>query len=172
MHPAFQRRLEGDLFHVFFPAQNCPVQMRGGPARRHGIGEKFRQFFRGGRRVVVATCAKRRELSALVVEYQITVHHRAHAERRKFRNGRAVARENVVREFFVRVLHPRDDVCERVRPDPVLEFVFPVVAARRQRLVVLADEHRLDPRGAEFDAERTAARFYDIFYIFHHGFLP
>ena len=172
MHPAFQRRLEGDLFHVFFPAQNCPVQMRGGPARGHGIGEKFCQCFRGGRRVVVAPCAKRRELSALVVEYQITVHHRAHAERRKFRNGRAVARENVVREFFVRVLHPRDDVGERVRPDPVLEFVFPVVAARRQRLVVLADEHRLDPRGAEFDAERTAARFYDIFYIFRHGFLP
>ena len=69
-----------------------------------------------------------------------------------------VAALHISRQAVERVLDAEPDLCEVVRPDAVLQLILPAVARRSQRLTGFIDQHHLDIRRAELEAEGRAAR--------------
>ena len=133
------------------------VEMRDRPAQRHVVLEQIGKLRRGPAGRGVAPGAERHELVPILVEGQISVHHRRDAD------GRETGRTHAIPELGVRagrrvcLLHPLPDRIQRVRPGLVDVLVLPAGATRGQRDLVVADDDRLDPGGAQLDAEDTLA---------------
>ena len=119
--------------------------------------EQPRQFARSFARHCVAPGAELRQLLPFRVEDEITVHHRGNADAAKLFKRHAIFFTHVALQFRIRALHARPYVVQMIRPHAVLQAVLPAIAARRNRLMVFANQNRLNPRRTQLDAEHRAA---------------
>ena len=158
VHIARERREEVDLPGRRLAVQDGLIEMRDAPALRYIEGKLLRERVGRLARDVVAPRAESRELPPVACKRQIAVHHRADADAAERLERRLVARGDLRLDLREAGLDPGPDLLEIIRPDPVLELVLPAIARRRERPAILADEHRLDVRRAELDAERRLAR--------------
>ncbi len=69
------------------------------------------------------------------------------------RKGVCVLVGNLFAEVPIALLQATPDIFETVRPDAIFVPVFPIMTPRRDRRMVLADQHRFDPSRAELNAE-------------------
>ena len=132
--------------------------MRDAPALRYIEGKLLRERVGRLARDVVAPRAESRELPPVLAKRQIAVHHRADADAAERLERRLELRGDLRLDLRETGLDPGPDLLEIIRPDPVLELVLPAIARRCERSAILADEHRLDVRRAELDAERRLSR--------------
>ncbi len=127
------------------------------PAQRDVLVEQLREPLRrraGGR---VAPGAERDQELAVRVEGEVAVHHGGDAQGGQPGGGGAVPSLGVTEQRGDRGLQARPDVVQGVRPHPVHQLVLPGVPAGGQHLSVRGDEHRLDARGAQLDAQDGVA---------------
>src|SRR4051812_48372292 len=63
--------------------------------------------------------------------------------------------ENLLAKLPITLLQACPDIFETVRPDAIFVSVFPIIASRRDRCMILADQHRLDASRAELNAKNS-----------------
>src|SRR4029077_16906008 len=61
--------------------------------------------------------------------------------------------ENLLAKLPITLLQACPDIFEAVCPDAIFVSVFPIIASRRDRCMILADQHRLDASRAELNAK-------------------
>ncbi len=121
----------------------------------------------------VAPGAKRDEQVAVLVECHVAVHHGAEADGANGLERGVVLLKNLVAELPIALLQACPNIFEAVGPDAVFVAVFPLMASRGDRRMILADQHRLDARRAELDAKSGLSAlncFLDVVLI--HVLLP
>src|SRR6266542_6719652 len=77
-------------------------------------------------------------------------------------NGRergVVLLRNLTAELPITILQACPNIFEAVCPDAVLISVFPLMASRCDRQMILADQHRFDASRSEFDAKNGPSTF-------------
>ncbi len=94
---------------------------------------------------------------AVPVQGDVAVHHAAEADGADGLERDVVLGSHVLGERSIALLQAGPDIVQAVGPDAVFVLVFPVVAARRNRRVIVADQHGLDTRRTELDAQRGFA---------------
>src|SRR5512138_574797 len=82
------------------------------------------------------------------------MHHGAEADPTDAPQRQAIFLADLPVKVLVAVLQARPNVLQAVRPDAILESVFPFMTPRGERQMVLTDQHRLDAGRAELDAEK------------------
>ena len=158
VHIPGERREEVDLPGRRLAVQDGLIEMRDAPALRYIEGKLLRERVGRLARDVVAPRAESRELPPVACKRQIAVHHRADADAAERLERHLELRGDLRLDLRETGLDPGPDLLEIIRPDPVLELVLPAIARRCERPAILADEHRLDVRRAELDAERRLSR--------------
>jgi hypothetical protein len=73
-------------------------------------------------------------------------------------------------EVAIAFLQAGPNIFETVRPDAVFVPVFPLMAARGDRRMILADQHRLDARRAKLNAQNGLSTF-NAFWISYRSML-
>ena len=146
VHIACERRDKVDLLCMFLPVQECLIEVGNAPTLRDVELQLFREDVRRRARHIVPPCTELCKLLPLPVKRKITVHHRADSDRANLRERHMIARLYTCGKLCVTGLHSRPDLGKRVRPDPVLQLVFPRIAAGGNRLKVRVDEDCLDSR--------------------------
>ncbi len=139
--------------HVRLLVEDRLVQVGHRPAQRDVVPEQGAQLGGGPLGGGVAPGPERHQQLVGLVEREVAVHHRGDADRADRGGAHAVLPLDVGEELGDGVAQARPDRLQRVRPHAVDELVLPVVAAAGERLPTRADEARLDPGGAELDAE-------------------
>ena len=155
---AGQRRQERDVLDMVFLVEDGLVEMCDAPALRNVEAEELRELICCLARDVIAPGPERCELLAVLVERQVAVHHRADADGADGLELHMVAALHIGRQAVERILDAEPDRRKVVRPDAVLQLVLPAVARRGQRLASFIDQHHLDVRRTELEAEGRAAR--------------
>ena len=154
VHVAGQGGEVPDPTDVVLTVQNRLEQVGDAPAVGDVVAERLAQLLGGLAGVGVPPRAERRQQRIVGVEREVAVHHGGHAERPHRGQLDAVAIAYVLSEGGVALLKAGPDRLQRVRPQTVHELVLPVVAADRDRRVVVGpDQHRLDPGRSQFDTE-------------------
>ncbi|MPM68054.1 hypothetical protein SDC9_114980 [bioreactor metagenome] len=154
MQIARKRGYVFDVHHMRFTVQHRLIQMRDAPALRHVELKQLRQLLRRLARRRVAPRAKRRQQPVVPVKRQIPVHHGGDANRTDLRQPHAMSLPHLLAELPETVLYPRPCVLQIVGPVSALQPVLPVMRPVRQHRMILADQHRLDPRRSQFDPQR------------------
>ena len=131
---------------MFLPVQECLIEVGNAPTLRDVELQLFREDVRRRARHIVPPCTELCKLLPLPVKRKITVHHRADSDRANLRERHMIARLYTCGKLCVTGLHSRPDLGKRVRPDPVLQLVFPRIAAGSNCLKVRVNEDCLDPR--------------------------
>ena len=157
VHIARQRGQEGDALHVLLAVQNGLIQVRDAPALGNVEGKQRRQLLRGLGGHGVAPGAEGGQLVARRVKGQVAVHHGRDAHGFQAREGLAEGFLRVAGQVRVCVLNARPYIVQMIGPYPVLQTVFPVVRAHGHGRVIRSDQHRLDARGAQLNAQRAAS---------------
>ena len=107
----------------------------------------------------VSPGAKRDEQISILIECQIAVHHGAEADGANGLERGVVLLKNLAAELPIAVLQACPNIFEAVCPDAVFVSVFPLMASRCDRRMILADQHRLDASRAELDAKNGLSAF-------------
>ena len=131
---------------MFLPVQECLIEVGNAPTLRDVELQLFREDVRRRARHIVPPCTELCKLLPLPIKRKIAVHHRADPDRANLRERHMIARLHIGSKLRVTGLHARPDRGKRVRPDPVLQLVFPRIAAGGNRLKVRVDEDCLDSR--------------------------
>ena len=134
--------------------------MRHAPALGNVKAKQLRQLGRRLRGGGVAPSTKGRQQFSLRVKGQISVHHGADADGSDTPKPCAVLFLHVILQIAVAILKSAPHVFQTVRPDAVFQLVFPRMAARSDRFVIVPDQHRLDSSRSEFNAQNRFAVFY------------
>ena len=148
----------GDVLHVGLPLLHGVVQVGHAPPGGDVVLEQLRQLRRGPFGKGVPPGAEAAELPALPVKGQVAVHHGGDPHGPRARQGDAVPALYLFPKLGHGSLYPGPHVLQVIGPHPVFQLVFPVVGPRGQGAVVRPDEHRLDPGGAQLDAQGGALR--------------
>ncbi len=98
-------------------------------------------------------CPKRDEEISVLIECHITVHHAAETDRTKGLHRDVVILDNLFAKLPITLLQACRNIFETVRPDAIFIPVFPIIASRCDRSMILTDQHRLDASRAELDAK-------------------
>ena len=152
-----KRRQIIDLRGMCFAVQQRLIQMRDRPALRDVESEQFGELFHSftGHGVSPGTeCGK---LIAVLVKWQVAVHHG--------RNADSTNRCKLLCVFLLEVrfqrceagLQARLRVRKRIRPHAAGELVFPCEAAGGDRQIAFIQQNGLDAGGTEFNAEYSFA---------------
>ena len=148
-----QRGQEADLPDVGFLVQYRLVEVGDAPTLGDIELKQVSQFILCLTGHGVSPGAKRDEQIAVLIERHIAVHHGAEADDAYGLEAEAVLLKHLFAERPIALLQARPDIFETVGPDAVLESIFPLMASRGDRGMILADQHCLDPRRAELDAK-------------------
>jgi hypothetical protein len=81
------------------------------------------------------------------------MHHGAEADRTKGLQRGVVLLENLFAKLPITLLQACPNIFESVRPDAIFIPVFPIMASRCDRSMILTDQHRFDASRAELDAK-------------------
>src|SRR4026207_368631 len=87
------------------------------------------------------------------------MHHGAESHRADSLQRNTVFFRNFFAEILIAFLQASPHIFEAVCPDAVLVPILPLMAARRERRMILTDQHRLDTSGTEFDAKHSSSTF-------------
>ena len=158
---AGERGQAGKARQVAFAVQDRLIQVRDAPALGNvevkQAGQRFGRIGGHG----VAPGAEFAQLLAVLVEGEIAVHHRGDAQGGEVGQLHAVPALHIGLERGIGILNAGPDVVHVVGPHAVFQAVFPGVIAGGDGRVILADEHALDARGAELEAQHRAAGLND-----------
>jgi len=157
VHVARQCGAEVELAQVRFIVEDGLVEMRDRPAQRHVVLEQIGELRRCPAGRGVPPGAERHELASVLVERQIAVHHRRDANSREAGRTHAVASLGVGQGNRIGLLNALPDRVQRVGPGLVDVPVLPAGAACRESRLAAADNDRLDPGGAELNAQPGVA---------------
>src|SRR5919198_658117 len=144
MDIACQRGEMADILDMGFLVQYRLVEMGNAPTLGNVELEHIGEFLCclcGDR---VSPCAKRDEQISIRIECHIAVHHGAETDGANGLDRGVVLRNNLVAELPIAFLQACPNILETVCPDAVFESVFPLMASRCDRRMILTDQHRLD----------------------------
>ena len=150
----------GDVVHlgdVLLVVEHCLVEVCHGPAFRNVVLEQLGKLLVGFVGVGVLPGAERHEQFAGLVEGEVAVHHGGEADVPHVGQPFAIGGLDVAGHPGVCGLQTLPDFLLGVAPQPVLEMAGPLIVARRDGVVGVIDEHRLDAGGAELDAQARLA---------------
>ena len=153
VHIARQRRQVMNLRHHCFAVHHRLHKVRNRPALRDVEAQQGGQLFRRLCRHGVAPSAELRQLLPVFIKGEEAVHHAGYAERRQIRQRHAIIRLHVLLQIRERILHARPHVIQVICPNAVLQPILPCMVAGCNRRVVVANQHRLDARRAELNAQ-------------------
>ena len=138
---------------MLLAVQHGLVQVGNAPALGDVEAEALCQTLRRLAGDGVAPGAEGGERFAVPVEGQVAVHHAGDAQGPHLREGHAVLLPHIPGKVRVAGLDAPVDLLQGIGPDAVLQLVLPVEAAGGRGDMALVDEHRLDPGGAELNAQ-------------------
>ena len=171
MDIAGQRGQIADILDVGFLVQDRLVEVGNAPALGNVELEQIGEFLCRLPGHGVAPGAKRDEQISVLIEGQVAVHHAAEADGANGLERGVVLLKHLVAELAIAFLQACPNIFETVGPDAVFVAVFPLMASRGDRRMILADQHRLDARRAELDAKSGLSAlncFLDIVAIHVH----
>ena len=169
MDIASQRRQEIDLADMLLAIQDCLIEMRNAPALRDIEGKLLRQGIGSLPRDVVAPSTEASQLASLGIKGQIPMHHRTDADSTDFGERYMIAAAHVGCHLRETGLDTSPGTVKIIRPDAVLQLVFPLIAGRRPCLAISVHEHSFDScrpqlntkgRFAIFNAGRILHKFH------------
>ena len=131
--------------------------MRDAPALGNVEGKQRRQLLRGLGGHGVAPGAEGGQLVARRVKGQVAVHHGRYAHGLQAAEALAAVLFDIGGQVRVGGLDARPYIVQMIGPHPVFQTVFPVVRAHGHGRVIRSDQHRLDARGAQLNAQRAAS---------------
>ena len=169
MNPSGKCSQEIDLPDMCFAVQDCLVQMAQAPALRHIEGKEGSQLFGRFTGDRIPPGAERNEQVHSCVEGKIPMHHRTDADSTDFGERYMIAAAHVGCHLRETGLDTSPGTVKIIRPDAVLQLVFPLIAGRRQCLATSVHEHSFDScrpqlntkgRFAIFNAGRILHKFH------------
>ena len=152
---------EGNVLYMAFLVQNGLVQVGDAPALGNVEIQRVAEL---GRRLAgdgVAPGAEGRQLVAVLVKGQVTMHHGGNADGPHLGKGDAQLLLHIPLQVGVAVLNAVRHSLHGIGPDAVHQLIFPLVGAGGNGNMVFVDQHRFDPGGTKLDAQRGIFQIHD-----------
>ena len=105
----------------------------------------------------VSPCTECGKLIAVLVKWQVAVHHGGNADGTKRRELLCILLLEIFFQLCKTGLQASLHIGKGICPHAVDELVFPCVAAGGDRKIAFIQQNSLDTRGTEFNAERGFA---------------
>ncbi len=152
MHIARQRRQVSNPGNMILSVQQCLIQVSHAPTLGNVILQQLGQGLGSLPGGGILPGAERCQQIPVLVEGQVAVHHGGHA---------GTADGDPFRDFQLRqnLAQAVPDLRQIVGPDAVFVAADPGVPRRSHRGESIVHQNRLDPGGAQFDAQKSTFRF-------------